>query len=53
MESSVLDEAKKFLERKESKGIILFVMVTGSQVYGLANDASDIDYLGVYLAPTS
>jgi len=54
MEDEALYEAKKFLEGKGARGTILFVMVTGSQVYGLAEvDSSDVDYLGVYLAPTS
>lgn len=32
---------------------ILFEAVVGSQAYGLATEASDIDRLGVYLEPTS
>ena len=54
MESSnAYNEAKKFLESRKIKGEILFCMVSGSQVYDLAHaESSDIDYLGVYLAPS-
>ncbi len=31
---------------------ILFVMTSGSNAYNLAVEGSDIDYLGVYLAPS-
>jgi predicted nucleotidyltransferase len=48
-----LEEAKKFLESRKTNGTVLFVMVTGSEAYNLAEDHSDLDYLGVYLAPTT
>jgi predicted nucleotidyltransferase len=49
----VKDEAEKFLQGRNSTGDVLFVMVTGSQAYGLAEEnSSDVDYLGVYLAPS-
>jgi predicted nucleotidyltransferase len=42
-------EADSFLLAQKVSGTILFCMVTGSCAYNVANENSDIDYLGVYL----
>jgi hypothetical protein len=47
----ILSEAKKFLQARGLKGIVLFVMITGSSAYNLSDEHSDLDFLGVYMAP--
>jgi len=46
------DVVKDFMARNGVEGSVVFAMVTGSQSYNLDGPSSDVDFMGVFQAPT-